>query len=329
MTKTLNKITAGQKAKSNLTKRKAPDWDNVDRGYRYLTQDMGLDHDSTVALLANVVEESQGNYQAVQKNGGGKGLIQWDGRPAPKGRYEQWGSIWGSVAKKANRYDPVSKETKNYWKSVNGVNGEQLRQKFNNPNTSIIDKTRIYAESYLRPGKPRHEDRKLSALQLDSIYNPKIKNRIVVRQKGGFLNSQQQMLNSGMNVLSGVFNNFLKTKRENQMLKQQKQLANAQYKQQIADLKLQKAQEAKSFADQYMAQKQQEFANGGPENASSVVANYLANQNMGTELAQLERQRQADNKAYNDRLFGNKLNSAMGILQGIGSQAFQLRQKYK
>jgi len=30
-------IKAKEKAKSNLTKRKNPDWDSMDRGYRYLT----------------------------------------------------------------------------------------------------------------------------------------------------------------------------------------------------------------------------------------------------------------------------------------------------
>jgi len=78
----------------------------MDRGYRYLTQDMGMDHNRAIALMGNVVEESQGDYKAKQKNGGGKGLIQWDGRPAPSGRYSQWGSIWASVTKKANRYNP-------------------------------------------------------------------------------------------------------------------------------------------------------------------------------------------------------------------------------
>jgi len=30
-------ITAGQLAKKHLTTRKNPDWDNLDRGYKYLT----------------------------------------------------------------------------------------------------------------------------------------------------------------------------------------------------------------------------------------------------------------------------------------------------
>jgi hypothetical protein len=74
--------------------------------------------------MGNVVEESQGNYKAAQKNGRGRGLIQWDGRPAPEGRYGQWGSIWASVAKKANVYDPDTDTVKNYWAPWNGLKGE-------------------------------------------------------------------------------------------------------------------------------------------------------------------------------------------------------------
>ena len=179
-------IKAGQLAKKHLTSRKNPDWDNMDRGYRYLTQDMGMDHNRAIALMGNVIEESQGNYQAVQKNGGGRGLIQWDGRPAPKGRYSQWGSVWASVTKKANRYNPETGVTQNYWAPWNGLKGEEARKKFNNPKTPIKTKTQIYAESYLRPGKPRIADRKLSSMQLDSIYNPNIKNITVrLKKKGG------------------------------------------------------------------------------------------------------------------------------------------------
>lgn len=179
-------MTAGKLAKKHLTFRKNPDWDNLDRGYRYLTKDMGLDHDSAIALMGNVVEESQGYYNMVQKNGGGRGLIQWDGRPTPKGRYAQWAHILHSVTTPANRRNQKTGETENYWKSIGNQTGEQLRQKFNNPKTSIKTKTQIYSKSYLRPGKPRIPDRQLSAAQLDSVYNPRIKNTIVrVKKKGG------------------------------------------------------------------------------------------------------------------------------------------------
>lgn len=179
-------IKAGQLAKKHLTSRKNPDWDNMDRGYRYLTQDMGMDHNRAIALMGNVIEESQGDYKAKQNNGGGRGLIQWDGRPAPSGRYSQWGSIWASVTKKANRYNPETGATQNYWAPWNGLKGEEARKKFNDPNTPIKTKTQIYAESYLRPGKPRIADRKLSSMQLDSIYNPNIKNITVrLKKKGG------------------------------------------------------------------------------------------------------------------------------------------------
>lgn len=179
---------AKDRAKRNLTKRKNPDWDNLDRGYRYLTQDMKLPHDQAIALMGNIVEESQGNYKAVQKNGGGRGLIQWDGQPAPKTRYGQWGKVWASVAKPANVYDKATDTIKNYWAPWNGLKGEQVRQKF--ISAPLQQKTRIYAESYLRPGKPKIKDRVLSTLQLDSIYNPKIKN-ISVRKEGGIIKAQE------------------------------------------------------------------------------------------------------------------------------------------
>lgn len=177
-------VTAKQQAKSNLTKRKNPDWDNLDRGYRYLTQDMKLPHDQAVAVMGNVVEESQGDYKAAQKNGGGRGLIQWDGRKTPNGRYSQWGSIWASVAKPANVYDSTTDTVKNYWAPWGGLKGDKVRQKF--IKAPLKEKARIYAESYLRPGKPRIADRQLSAMQLDSIYNPRIKN-IMVQKDGGML----------------------------------------------------------------------------------------------------------------------------------------------
>ena len=178
-----NTITAKQKAKSNLTKRKAPDWDNLDRGYRYLTQDMKLPHDQAIAIMGNVVEESQGDYKAAQKNGRGRGLIQWDGRPAPKGRYGQWGSIWASVAKPANVYDKATDTVKNYWGPYNGLKGEQVRQEF--IKAPLKKKVEIYSNSYLRAGNPRNEARYLSAMQLDSIYNPKIKNVVIQQKVGG------------------------------------------------------------------------------------------------------------------------------------------------
>ena len=178
-------VTAKQQAKSNLTKRKNPDWDNLDRGYRYLTQDMKLPHDQAVAVMGNVVEESQGDYKSVQKNGGGRGLIQWDGRKAPNGRYSQWGSIWASVAKPANVYDSTTDTVKNYWAPWGGLKGDKVRQKF--IKAPLKEKARIYAESYVRSGKnSRIADRQLSAMQLDSIYNPKIKD-IIVQKDGGML----------------------------------------------------------------------------------------------------------------------------------------------
>lgn len=179
---------AKDKAKKNLTARKNPDWDSLDRGYRYLTQDMKLPHDQAIALMGNVVEESQGNYKAVQKNGGGRGLIQWDGEPAPATRYGQWAKIWASVAKPANVYNKKTDTVENYWAPWGGLKGDAVRQEFTK--APLKKKVQIYSESYLRPGKPRLSDRILSAMQLDSIYNPKIKD-ILVKKNGGIFKMQE------------------------------------------------------------------------------------------------------------------------------------------
>lgn len=182
----MTKITAREKAKSNLTRRKNPVWNNLDRIYNYLTRTLKAPHHSAIALMANITEESLGNPNITQiGGGGGHGLIQWTDRPAPKGLIPQIKAVWDSVSNKANVYNPKTKQVENYWKKVNGLSGEQVRQRFNNPNTPLEEKTRLYTESYLRAGKPRHDERGLTAMQLDSIYNPDIQNNIVYQKKGG------------------------------------------------------------------------------------------------------------------------------------------------
>ena len=230
-------IKAGYQAKQNLTKRKDPDWDNLDRGYRYLTSDMGLPHDQAIAIMGNVVEESQGNHKAVQKNGRGRGLIQWDGQPAPSSRYGQWGKIWASVAKPANVYDKVADTVKNYWGPYNGLKGEQVRQKF--IKAPLKEKVRIYSKSYLRPGKPRNDARILSAMQLDSIYNPKIKN-IILNKEGGIIKAEEGGKSSLWNKIGKAFNsdlaqgiisgvgNYALYNQQNKMLNAQVDAQNAQ-----------------------------------------------------------------------------------------------------
>ena len=167
---------------------------------------MKLPHDQAIAIMGNVVEESQGDYKAVQKNGGGRGLIQWDGHPAPTGRYGQWGKIWASVAKPANVYDSKTDTMKNYWAPWGGLKGEQVRQKF--INSPLKTKTKIYAESYLRPGKPRIKDRQLSAMQLDSIYNPRIKN-IIINKEGGIVKAADGTKTSWISNSLGKVGNIL------------------------------------------------------------------------------------------------------------------------
>ena len=321
-------IKAGQQAKQNLTKRKAPDWDNLDRGYRYLTQDMKLPHDQAIAIMGNVVEESQGNYKAVQKNGGGRGLIQWDGQPTPTGRYEQWGKIWASVAKPANVYDSKTDTMKNYWAPWGGLKGEQVRQKF--INAPLKTKTKIYAESYLRPGKPRIKDRQLSAMQLDSIYNPRIKN-IIIDKEGGIIKAQEGTKTTFgqkiQNILgndtvktigSGLFNmlsNYNASSNYNNAI-DNKIKALEKYKTYddnlIQDWALQKAEEElKSQFDQ----QQQAFNSGMSfENPSSIVFEHKKRQ-LANSYAQKA-------KSQNDMEYQSKVANLESQKQDLTSEIF-------
>ena len=337
-----NTITAKQKAKSNLTKRKAPDWDNLDRGYRYLTQDMKLPHDQAIAIMGNVVEESQGDYKAAQKNGRGRGLIQWDGRPAPKGRYGQWGSIWASVAKKANVYDPDTDTVKNYWAPWNGLKGDQVRQKF--ISAPLKQKARIYAESYLRPGKPRIADRQLSAMQLDSIYNPKIKNIVVQQKVGGkidFLSLGGWVKNTFNNVSSFLGSDTGKSVLSigsgllglGKGISNSGKIADAANEAEEAINAQESADKQKSFAEKYAAILQEKLSkpdidvNGSPIHTNGVnVTNEAYNQAVNTfnfdnskynqmrqQIKEYAYQAQGENSSSMAGSVGNLISSIGGI----------------
>lgn len=171
-------IKAGELAKQHLTKSKNPDWQSFDTGYNLLRQ-KGLDHNSAIAIMGNVMQESAGRYDAKQiGGGGGKGLVQWTGKKPPIGLNNQWTALYESAAKPANVYNKKTKTSDNYWKTVNGVNGTDLQKKFNSKGTSTKEKTRIYAQAYLRPGKPELDKRFLYSAQLDSIYGD-IRNKLV------------------------------------------------------------------------------------------------------------------------------------------------------
>lgn len=170
-------IKAGELAKQHLQKSKAPDWQSVDYGYKEMLRN-GLDHSQAVAILGNTIQENSGSPK-------GQGIIQWTGVPVPGGLKEQWKSVIDSVNDDANIYDRKTDTMLNWWGKYKGQNGKIAQQTFRNKSTSIPEKTRIYSTSYIRPGKPELNKRVLFAQQLDSIYNPRIKNNIVTLKKFG------------------------------------------------------------------------------------------------------------------------------------------------
>lgn len=181
-------IKAGELAKQHLTKSKNPDWKSFDTGYNLMIR-KGLNHGSSIAIMGNVMQESAGYHNAKQIGGSGYGLVQWTGTTPPKGGLiPQWTALYESAAKPANVYNKKTKTSDNYWKKVNGVKGTDVQKRFTSKDTSTKEKTRIYAQSYLRPGKPELDKRILYSAQLDSVYNPKIKNKLVkVRKSGGWI----------------------------------------------------------------------------------------------------------------------------------------------
>ena len=341
-------MRAGDKAKSNLTKRKNPNWNNIDKAYRYFTQDRGLDHNSAVALLGNIIEESRGFHDAFQKNGGGRGLIQWDGQPAPKGLYPQLKSIVDSVIMPANVYNPKTKEVSNYWKSTNGVKGDDVRKNFLNKKVSPTNKATLYAKAYLRPGKPRYEERELSTAQIDSIYNPKIRN-ILVKRNGGkafvegvnvldsnpkaykYVKKKYKMrmaqdgtkfdwtstlANVGSSILQGYIQNK-KISKEAEASKAMNKLTSKDffniYNQKLQEAKQQEEQQAKAV----------EAMTGTTINSSNIVAANNAWKNASGEYAALKNNVDQQNRAIDaqaqaqkSNIWGNAISGAMQ--QGMG-----------
>jgi hypothetical protein len=60
----------------------------------------------------------------------------------------------------------------------------------------------------LRSGNPRNDARILSAMQLDSIYNPKIKN-IVLNKEGGIIKAEEGTKTSLWNKIEKALNSDL------------------------------------------------------------------------------------------------------------------------
>lgn len=177
-------VKAGELAKQHLQQSKAPDWNNIDYGYNSMLE-AGIPHNQAIGVMANTVQENRGSSK-------GAGIIQWI-ENVPKGSEAQWKSVIDSIVNPANTYNRQTDSMDNWWGKFGKINGKEAQKRFKNPNTSPSEAAEIYSASYIRPGKPEIEKRKFFAQQLDSIYNPKIKDKLVkVKKSGGLISKAQE-----------------------------------------------------------------------------------------------------------------------------------------
>ena len=177
-------VKAGDLAKQHLQQSKAPDWNNIDYGYNSMLK-AGIPHNQAIGVMANTVQENRGSSK-------GAGIIQWI-ENVPKGSEAQWKSVIDSIVNPANTYNKQTDSMNNWWGKFGKINGKEAQKKFKNPNTSPSEAAEIYSASYIRPGKPEIEKRKFFAQQLDSIYNPQIKDKLVkVKKSGGSISKAQE-----------------------------------------------------------------------------------------------------------------------------------------
>lgn len=192
-------VKAGELAKQHLQQSKAPDWNNIDFGYNSMLK-AGIPHNQAIGVMANTVQENRGSSK-------GAGIIQWINN-VPKGSEAQWKSVIDSIVNPANIYNRKTDSMDNWWGKFGKINGKEAQKKFKNPNISPSEAAEIYSTSYIRPGKPEIEKRKFFAQQLDSIYNPKIKDKLVKVKKSGGLISKAQEGTKFQNFI-GKATNFL------------------------------------------------------------------------------------------------------------------------
>lgn len=194
-------VKAGELAKQHLQQSKAPDWNNIDYGYNSMLE-AGIPHNQAIGVMANTVQENRGSSK-------GAGIIQWINN-VPKGSEAQWKSVIDSIVNPANTYNRQTDSMDNWWGKFGKINGKEAQKRFKNPNTSPLEAAEIYSASYIRPGKPEIEKRKFFAQQLDSIYNPQIKDKLIRVKKSGGLISKAQEGTKFQNLIGNV-SNFLKS----------------------------------------------------------------------------------------------------------------------
>lgn len=224
-------VKAGELARQHLQQSKAPDWNNIDYGYNSMLK-AGIPHNQAIGVMANTVQENRGSSK-------GAGIIQWI-ENVPKGSEAQWKSVIDSIVNPANTYNRQTDSMDNWWGKFGKINGKEAQKRFKNPNTSPSEAAEIYSASYIRPGKPEIEKRKFFAQQLDSIYNPKIKDKLVrVKKSGGLISKAQEgtkfqnlignvsnflKSDSGQSVISGVSQLFKTFKSSSDLAKQKEEL---------------------------------------------------------------------------------------------------------
>lgn len=194
-------VKAGELARQHLQQSKAPDWNNIDYGYNSMLK-AGIPHNQAIGVMANTVQENRGSSK-------GAGIIQWI-ENVPKGSEAQWKSVIDSIVNPANTYNRQTDSMDNWWGKFGKINGKEAQKRFKNPNTSPSEAAEIYSASYIRPGKPEIEKRKFFAQQLDSIYNPQIKDKLIRVKKSGGLISKAQEGTKFQNLIGNV-SNFLKS----------------------------------------------------------------------------------------------------------------------
>lgn len=194
-------VKAGELAKQHLQQSKAPDWNNIDYGYNSMLE-AGIPHNQAIGVMANTVQENRGSSK-------GAGIIQWI-ENVPKGSEAQWKSVIDSIVNPANTYNRQTDSMDNWWGKFGKINGKEAQKRFKNPNISPSEAAEIYSASYIRPGKPEIEKRKFFAQQLDSIYNPQIKDKLIRVKKSGGLISKAQEGTKFQNLIGNV-SNFLKS----------------------------------------------------------------------------------------------------------------------
>ena len=142
-------------------------WNNMKYIYKQMKQ-AGIPYDTTIAVMGNIIHESQGDPKRRQMGGGpGYGLLQWNKGTEPGDTLElQTKGIINSIINPADQ--------NNYWyhggKGSGFNSGEDVRLYMNRKNNyEFSRKTKAFSDSLLRPGKPEMDDRIKSSKSLAAI----------------------------------------------------------------------------------------------------------------------------------------------------------------